>query len=525
MTSPREIELKLDMAPADAARLRRRILPRLGGAGETQHLVSVYFDTPAGHLRRKALTLRVRSDGTRSVQTVKQGQGPTVGFFDRAEWEADVADGGPDLAAAADTPLGKVLRKHPGASIGPAFTTIVDRTTWRIALGESEIEVALDEGRVESGGSQHAFAELELELKQGTPRDLFALVRRIDRAGALKLGVLTKSERGYRLADGDQPASFKAGHVDLHSGMTTGEAFRAIAYACIRHIRLNEGPLLATRSFESLHQTRVAMRRLRSAFSLFGPALGGLETARLKRRLREISGQLGTARNLDVYLARVLRPELERTPEAPGLADYVRRIEADREHAYDGVLATIDGARFRKLMLGLVTWIEAGPSRAPRDAAADAMSDQPIDAYAARVLDRRRRKVKRAGKHLATLTPAERHRVRIQAKKLRYAADFFAGLVQGRKHRARHTAFLEALEALQSTLGDLNDIETGREIAADMAASPDPAEEGAPVIAFASEQVTGATDEHIADLLKSAGAAHRRLVKAKRFWPRSPASR
>jgi triphosphatase len=521
MTSPREIELKLDMAPADAARLGRRILPRLGGTGETQHLVSVYFDTPAGHLRKKALTLRVRSDGTRSVQTVKQGSGPAVGFFDRAEWEADVADGSPDLAAAADTPIGKVLRKHPDAAVGPAFTTIVDRTTWCIALGESEIEVALDEGRVESGGRQHAFAELELELKQGTPRDLFALVRRIDRAGALKLGVLTKSERGYALADGDQPTSFKAGPVDLHPGMTAGEAFRAIVYACIRHMRVNEGPLLATRSVESLHQTRVALRRLRSAFSLFGPALGGLEAARLKRRLREIAGPLGTARNLDVYLARVLRPQLERDPEAADLAAYVRRMEADREAAYDSVLATLDGARFRKLMLDLVAWIEAGPARGRVDPEAAAIAARPIEDFAADVLERRRRKVKRAGRHLAALAPADRHRVRIKAKKLRYAAEFFAGLVSGRKHRERHKAFLDALETLQSDLGDLNDIETAREIAADTSAAAPAGISGEPApTALEPDPAAETGDAHAADLLKSAIAAHRRLVKAKRFWQR-----
>lgn len=529
MTSPREMELKFDVAPDEATRLRKRALPRLGGVGTTQHLVSVYFDTPARHLRKKGLTLRVRSDGTRSVQTVKRGTGPTVGFFDRAEWEVETAAESPDLAAAADTPVGKVLRKHPDAAFAPIFTTIVDRTTWTIAEGESEIEVALDIGSVESGSTQQAFAELELELKRGTPADLFALVRRIDRAKALKLGVLTKSERGYALAEPDHPSSFKAERVALRPGMNTGEAFREIAYACLRHFRLNEAPLLATRSVDSLHQARVAMRRLRSAFTLFRPVLSGPEALAFKKRLREVSAQLGTARNLDVYLARALRPRLERNPEEPGLQDYVLRIESDRERAYDHVAATLEGKPFRKLMLDLVAWLEMDPAAEGSHRTANSPSAETIEAYAAQVLERHRRKVKRKGRKLALLSPTERHQVRIEAKKLRYASDFFAALVSGRRNRERHKAFLAALERLQSSLGDLNDIETGREIgndialeenALEIAEAPAPAEMAAPALTTAAEHVGGELDAQAAALLDAASAAHRRLVKAKRFWTR-----
>jgi triphosphatase len=524
MTSPREIEIKLDMEPATGARLRRRTLPALGGAGETQHLVSVYFDTPACHLRKQDLTLRVRTDGMRSVQTVKHGMGPTVGFFDRAEWEVDVAGDRPNLEAAADTPVGKVLRKHPDAALAPVFTTVVDRTTWHVTQGASEIEIALDEGYVESGQARRPFAEMELELKSGAARDLFALIRKLDRANALKLGVLTKSERGYGLADAEEPVSFKAGRVDLRPDMSVGEAFRAIAYACIRHFRLNETPLLATRSVESLHQARVAMRRLRSAFTLFGPLLKGNEAQSLKRRLRDVAGELGVARNLDVYLARAIVPALEHAPSEPGLAEYRSRVEADRDRAYDHVLATLDSKRFRKLMLDLVTWLEAGPSRERVDPKADAAREQPVEAFAVDVLERHRRKVKKKGRHLASLTPAERHEVRIEAKKLRYASEFFAGLVQGRKARGRHKDFVAAIEDLQTSLGDLNDIETGHELAAAMAApvaAPlDNPDEPVLVIAFAAGHVAGEQDERAAALLKDAAAAHRALVKAKRFWSR-----
>ena len=75
-----------------------------------------------------------------------------------------------------------------------------------------------------------------------------------------------------------------------------------IANACIQHYRLNEPLVIATRDAAALHQTRVAMRRLRSAFTLFRPALHGAEYQRLRNELRWFTAQLGDARNLDVYL-------------------------------------------------------------------------------------------------------------------------------------------------------------------------------------------------------------------------------
>jgi len=54
--------------------------------------------------------------------------------------------------------------------------------------------------------------------------------------------------------------------------------------------------------------------------------------------------------------------------------------------------------------------------------------DQNIEDYASYVLKRRRRKFKRHGRHLERLSPEERHRIRIEAKKLRYAAEFFSEL-------------------------------------------------------------------------------------------------
>jgi triphosphatase len=73
-------------------------------------------------------------------------------------------------------------------------------------------------------------------------------------------------------------------------------------------------------------------------------------------------------------------------------------------------------------------------------------------------MDRRRKKIVKRGTKLAELDPVRRHRIRIQAKKLRYASEFFGATFPGKKTARRRIEFIAALEPLQETLGDLNDI-------------------------------------------------------------------
>nr|WP_280952247.1 CHAD domain-containing protein [Mesorhizobium sp. WSM3862] len=99
-----------------------------------------------------------------------------------------------------------------------------------------------------------------------------------------------------------------------------------------------------------------------------------------------------------------------------------------------------------------------------------------------------------------------RHKVRIAAKKLRYAAGFFEPLYNGKTEAKRHRRFIEAMKGLQDHLGSLNDIAT----APDMLA------------ALELLDVHGAKDLFSADdkskLLEDAAEAHDALANTRRFW-------
>ncbi len=117
---PREVELKLDCAGPDLTALAAH--PRLQGAAasEPELLATTYYDTPGRELRAAGLTLRVRAQGGRHIQTVKAGSGD-VGLFDRAEWESEIAGETPESDAWAGTAAEAVLREAGAAAGAPVL--------------------------------------------------------------------------------------------------------------------------------------------------------------------------------------------------------------------------------------------------------------------------------------------------------------------------------------------------------------------------------------------------------------------
>jgi inorganic triphosphatase YgiF len=451
----REVELKLEIASGDAKRLRRH--GALAGATprETDQL-SVYFDTKSMKLRRSGLVLRVRQTSDGFVQTIKD-----EGLFDRGEWEAPVAALRPEAAAAAGTPLADVLGARSFAKLQPVVRSEVRRTRWEVERDGTRIEVALDEGRVRSGDGEQTISELELELIEGHAAIIFELARDLGARVPLRLGVLSKAERGFALVDGTLGRVAKAPPLDLKEDMTAGEGFTAIALSCLRHFRLNEPLIVERREAAALHQGRVAMRRLRSAFSLFAPMIrDDPEFGRLREELRWFTNQLGQARNLDVFLK---RPELESAHRA--------QLEAARGKQYDAIVAVLASKRFRDLMLDLAAWLLTGEWRGRRRAG------KPLTGFTGKRIDRLWADIETRGADLALLDEEPRHRLRIDIKKIRYALEFVAGL-----HRhvgQRQKKFGAALEGLQESLGHLNDMATAREIAAShLSSESEPAAHG-----------------------------------------------
>src|SRR5262249_33705666 len=160
-------------------------------------------------------------------------------------------------------------------------------------------------------------------------------------------------------------------------------------------------------------------------------------------------------------------------------------------------------------LLQVAVWLEGGRKMNPPDDLARSRGEVPIEVFAAEQLRRRLRKVRKRGKQLAQLDANKRHKLRIQVKKLRYAAEFFSGLFQNKKAMRRQKKFMPALERLQDGLGDLNDIAVDERLIASAAA---------PKRAFAAGLLTGHEEARENEALSNAIDGYTKLVKAKSFW-------
>jgi CHAD domain-containing protein len=334
------------------------------------------------------------------------------------------------------------------------------------------------------------------------------------------VAVKSKAERGYALITREKPGAVKAAPVVLTPDSSQEAAFQTIARACLRQLIANE-PAMQSGDSEAVHQMRVGFRRMRASISLFSDMLVGPQTEALKGEFKWISGELGPARELDVFIKRVVKPVADGKPNGSGVAVLVRDLRRRCKQAFARAQTAIGSARFRSLVLETAAWIESGEWMHNNDELARAMRERPIATAAAEGLSRHRKKILNGGAQLDELEPQRRHELRIRAKKLRYASEFFAGAFPGKKSSRRREEFVAGLEKLQDALGDLNDIAVHEELterivdAQDASGKP---RRGRAKKAFAAGRLSGREEARLASVLKDAQRAYRVLAKAKPFW-------
>ena len=258
----------------------------------------------------------------------------------------------------------------------------------------------------------------------------------------------------------------KAPAIVIAKGATAGEAFVTVAWSCLNHLAHNEAVFLSTRDPEALHQLRVAARRFRSDFSVFRPVwrmdpAGG----RLKADLRAGHSRSGTLLRPRCP-ARVGSSTGAAASSDPALRAMRERLIREQAVASEQAASNLESVAWKRLVSELTHWVQQGSwSRAKKNPA----RDRSAKYQARRSLGRLRDRVDTLGTDLAERTPAERHQVRIEGKKLRYGAEFLGSLYP--KKTLEHDALIVALQSMQEHLGTLNDLATARTLlVADVAA-------------------------------------------------------
>jgi inorganic triphosphatase YgiF len=508
-----EIELKFLIAPEAS----NAILARLEGREAVRQLDATYFDTVDHALRKAGFGLRIRDGENGRKQTLKSAS--SGGVFARGEWESAVEGPEPDRELLARTPAARVIN---GDALSPVFATNVRRVTRLIERDGATIEAALDQGELLVDDRRAAVSELELELKTGAASVLFDLARDLAAHAPLRLSLVSKAERGYALALGEVegPRADPA----LNPEATTGEALQALGRAALDRLCAAAEALRTRPGPERVHKLRVAARRFRGLLSVFKALAGDPASRHVKAELKWLADALGAARGLDVFIADVWRPAVEsqgeQNPgaqdqpdlaqdEARALAAFGKALLSAQTDAYAKADAAVDSARFRALAIDAAAWLEAGAWTT--DERLRKRRDKPAAAFAAKALEKRRRRIREDGRDLAALTAEDRHHLRIRGKKLRYAVEDLGGLFPD--HPKRLTRFVEATKDLQDVLGLLNDLAVREALAHEVALSCEDSE-----AAFAAGRLTAGRPEREAELLVEAQGAYVTFAEAKRFW-------
>jgi CHAD domain-containing protein len=229
-----------------------------------------------------------------------------------------------------------------------------------------------------------------------------------------------------------------------------GEAFARIVQACRTATRKHRATLLSTDDPEGVHQTRVALRRLRAAIAFFRDVIDDPGLAAIDRQARRLAKDCGAARDLDVFLTQTVPdapPEVRRIGQqlaSSGLQRAREALSGDEFDAFDCSLQRLAGRVLRP-------------------------GGETIETFAGRKLEDFRRRVRRRGRHISKLGPMHLHRLRMATKRLRYAAMFLAPAFE-----PDAAAYIEATETLQDALGALNDRSVGKKVLAGIAAAAEP---------------------------------------------------
>jgi CHAD domain-containing protein len=232
--------------------------------------------------------------------------------------------------------------------------------------------------------------------------------------------------------------------------MTPIEAFRAVCAACVQHIEGNRSGALAAADPEYLHQMRVALRRLRTAFEVFADAVPQPVAASLPEELRWLSRALGRARDWDVFIAGTLRPALSQRSRQPGLRALRDASEDLGAAARSGAHRALESRRYYALMRALRALGYGNTPLPPRPAGA--VRSLPMR-HAVALTGAMYGRARKRGKKLKRLDSRDLHRLRKAVRRLRYGLLFLAPLLP----EARVRPLAGSAESLQETLGGIND--------------------------------------------------------------------
>lgn len=460
-----------------------------------------YADTAGKDLAAAGLTLHLRQEGRRWTQVLATAWGPEP----PAEHAVPVTVFGKHLPAIdihrhADNPLGDALlttMDGNSTSVDLRFEVRVERAQRIIRSGATRVQVTFDRGNLRVGNAHLPLCEVRFETLAGPQAGLVAMATHwIERHG-LWLNARSWLAMANDLAQAPRICeATPAEDSPLTSTLGPDEALRAVVGSCLAHLFPNAAQVAAgTGSPEHLHQTRVAMRRLRTALRVFGRWSVDVDP-RWSVALDDVFGRLGSTRDRDALSAGLL-PELK-AAGAP-------TVEMPLGAQIESPMHVLRGPACNRVLLELLAFsIDVLPVRHAEPVAADSRrSGHKLVLLVPPLLNHLHRQIGKDARHFLTIDDPARHRTRKRLKRLRYSVEFVAPLFSS-KVVAR---YLEPLRLAQDALGAFNDL-TVADLAFRAQVKQDPR----------AWFVIGWLAARRGSRLQACAAALDRLSHADRFW-------
>lgn len=449
-----EGELKLSINKADAKKLHQiPLIVNSALSKPTKHkITSIYFDTSDFMLLDAGITLRIRHESHRWIQTIKLAGSAKCDLHRRNEWEDLVRTGQPDYTKITDPKLIRVFsdpKLRP--SLKPIFQTAVINTQWLLAFDNGDqVKLSLHSGVLTSNQRQETISEIELELTAGNVSRIFEIALALQQDIPFNIENVSMAERGYAYYRPQMPPIFKSNFPTLDKHLNADAAFKKIAWECIHHLQSNQHIVLMESDIEGIHQMRVALRRLRSAFTLFKNLIHNDESIFLLSEINWLADKMGKVRDLDVLMTDTLPRVTQYSKNHKGFVMPEEQASQARLLMCQDMQSALMSQRYQRLLLMLGAWLEKERGFGTEHQ----LKNYTLLIIARKSLNKLYKKLRKCHVQFMDMTSEQRHVVRIAVKKLRYASEFFSSLFPAK----RVDPFIKQLTRLQDSLGQLNDI-------------------------------------------------------------------
>jgi len=276
-------------------------------------------------------------------------------------------------------------------------------------------------------------------------------------------GGLARREEGLLPPLADLPQSRGEQKLLFTAADSFAEAGRRTLLRQFRKFLAHEEGTRQGKDIEELHDMRVASRRLRAAFRVFGKSLGKQAIAPYREQLEWIAGELGRVRDLDVFIA-YLRDYCLTLPASQqrGLRSLLEDREIARQEARAALLKALNSDRYRMFKESFQKFLE--------DELVHTIarkSGKTVGECAPKDLRKRfRAALAFAPRLCVNPCPETYHQLRIAIKRFRYAAEFFQGLYDGALD-----FLIGECRQMQDALGEMHDVDVHRDYLTGFAAA------------------------------------------------------